>query len=163
MENSFAMRRIRLHGWHVLALVGTALALGCSQDAGPETYSVTGKVIQNNQPVEGASVSFAPAGDAGSAAAGKTDASGQYTVNAVPGDYTVTIVKYESAADSGGEDLGMETAEYEAAQAGAEAEQDQQDSSSGNRLPAKYADPATSGFTHTVKEEDSTFDLNLEG
>ncbi len=164
------MKRIRLRGWFVLALVGAVLALGCPQGADrPATYQVTGKVTQNGSPVEGATVTFAPTG-AGSAAVGKTDASGQYALStsgdegALPGQYNVTVVKYEGQADVGaGGEIDMDSEAYEKIQAGGGASAQQAEAK--NLLPEKYANPADSGFKATVTEDESknVFDFNLEG
>jgi hypothetical protein len=58
----------------VVALV--ALLLGCSQESGPPLGKVSGTVMLDGVPVEGAGLEFI--GDAGGVAYGRTDRSGKY-------------------------------------------------------------------------------------
>lgn len=67
----------------------------------PPTYELTGTVSYNGDPVDGASVSFqSSSGDSKVGAAGKTDASGQFTLTtfkpgdgAVAGTHDVVVIK----------------------------------------------------------------------
>ena len=166
------MRKATLYGWFVLLAMGIALGLGCPQQGakGPATYAVTGTVTQGGQPVEGATVTFVPAGS-GKSASGITDASGKYTLStskagdgAVPGEYGVKIVKYEGqpqqAAGSGSEGETDESG-YPASYDGA-APEGEDEGAPANLLPEKYADPSTSDLKATVQEGDNTFDFPLE-
>jgi hypothetical protein len=157
----------KLSGGNLLAVVllGSLLVLGCAGQPGadhPATYAVTGTVTHNGQPVEGATVAFQAAAGSGGAI-GVTDAGGKYALTtfksgdgAVPGEYKVKVFKYKSqasaAVDESSEDYVAPT-------------ENEQTAGSENLLPAKYADPATSGFTATVSEDASknVFDLTLEG
>jgi hypothetical protein len=164
------MKRTRLRGWFVLAVVGTVFAFGCEQAADrPATYPVTGQVTLNGEPVDGATVTFVPSGE-GQAASAVTDASGNYALStfgaddgAVPGQYNVKIVKYPgsepAAAGAGGEytDEMYQEGYGGAADTGEEAAEPE------NLLPEKYADASTSGLTATVQEGDNNFDFALEG
>ena len=92
---------------------------GCGEDPGvtdrPATVPVSGVVTLGGNPVEGATVTFhagvpAPGQTAqGNSAVGQTDAEGRFQLKtfeandgAVPGEYVVTISKYEAAASGGG-------------------------------------------------------------
>ena len=103
------IRLIRSAG---LAAASAFLCLaGCGESAGPvdreRTVPVTGTVTYNGTPVADASVSLVPETPVGEAASkkgafGKTDASGKFTLTtfepgdgAVPGNYKVTVRKYE--------------------------------------------------------------------
>jgi hypothetical protein len=85
-----------------------------------------------------------------------TDAGGTYTLRtlntegAVPGKYTVTVTKTETAAASGAA-VSMEDATKSVA--AGEPKQ---------LLPGKYADPAQSPLKFDVTAETKTIDLKLE-
>ncbi len=151
-----------------VVLLASVLAFGCGQQGAdrPKTVPVTGTVTHGGAPVEGATVAFQSASGA-RGAVGVTDAGGKYTLTtfesgdgAVPGEYQVKIFKYkveevsEAVGDVDSDDY-VPPAEGEGEEETAEAE---------NLLPAKYADPTTSGLTATVTEGgDNTFDFPLEG
>jgi hypothetical protein len=91
-----------------LVAIGLALAVFAGCDGGRGTTSVSGTVLYNNQPVDGASVSLLPKSESADAkpARGTTDASGNFTVTtyfgpddqpagALPGEYRVTITKID--------------------------------------------------------------------
>lgn len=137
-----------------------------------DTVPVTGTVTQSGQPVEGARVTFSPEGT-GHAAAGVTDASGKFTLTsvttgdgAVPGQYQVTITKYETETDA----IAPGETDMDAIYAAAE-EAGEDISGMGGRnepegpknlLPTKYESPATSGLTAAVSadgQNDFSFDL----
>jgi hypothetical protein len=154
----------------VVALLG--MTFGCQKgDDRPATYAVTGTVTQGGTPVEGAMVNFSPTGD-GQAASGTTDASGKYSLTtfaagdgAVPGEYAVTVLKYEGggqATDSGGTDT---LDEYDAEYSPEEEDKGGGDEEPENLLPSKYADPSTSELKATVTQNpaDNVFDFALEG
>ncbi|MCS7239476.1 MAG: carboxypeptidase-like regulatory domain-containing protein [Thermoguttaceae bacterium] len=138
-----------------VALTISALLLaGCGGQAGPTTYRVTGTVTQDGKPLADAAVTFHPVGQ-GQPAVGRTDASGRYETSALPGRYRVTVAKYASA--EGGTAAAAPSGEYQEAAPGTTP------APSRNILPAKYADPATSGFEVEVKPGDNTFDFRIEG
>lgn len=160
-----------------VAIALTAASFGCGQSADPdrpETFPITGTVMYNGAPIEGASVSFVPMGEGtggeGKGAAGFTNASGQYTLTtfkagdgAVPGQYRVKITKLTqppapAAAPATPSGSGVEVeAGYEP---GAE---DAPEAAPTNLLPAKYADPNTSGLMVEVKAgENPPQDFTLE-
>ena len=73
----------RIHCCRVLALALLALLGGCK--TGPDMVPVTGTVLLDDKPVEGAAVMFSPA--EGRPAEGVTDAQGKFTLTTVePGD-----------------------------------------------------------------------------
>lgn len=164
------MKTRRLCLWCTMVVVATLLAVGC-QPAGPShppTFGVTGKVTLDGNPVEGATVTFVP-GQTGDPAVGTTDASGTYSLKsfgsedgATPGEYKVTVTKYDFAEAAGGGGGGTD-GEMPADYGGAAPDSAGGDGGK-NALPAKYASAAESGFTATVTEDASqnVFDLALE-
>lgn len=163
-----------LFGGAVLVLT-VGLIGGCSRGPSrPKTYSVSGTVTFNGQPVEGASVIFVPKsmvqGGAGQNAQGpqvataETDAQGRYQLTtfakgdgAIPGEYLVKVFKYpkpETPAGTGGQ--GEE--EYRPPE---EAETQPAAATPKNLLPDKYANERTSGLSFTVEAKANTFDITL--
>lgn len=118
----------------------------------PEVVDAEGVVTYQNQPVEGATVVFAPT-DGKHAASGLTDSSGRFAVSAfpnsegaVPGSYKVTVTKLEtpSASAEGGDGHGESVAAPK------------------NLLPTKYAETAGTPLTADVPASGKTdfqFDL----
>ncbi len=166
------MKRTSLYGSFTLLLICIALSLGCPQRGPdrPATYPVTGTVTHNGEPVGGAAVTFVAVGG-GQSAAGVTDASGKYSLTtfqsgdgAVPGQYGVKIVKFESEAAEAGGGAGAEPLEPGGLPAGPAAGMGVGEGGSEpkNLLPEKYADPSTSGLNATVAERDNVFDFPLE-
>jgi hypothetical protein len=164
------MNNITWIGWLGSAVVAIALTVGCEQPGSdrPATYKVTGKVTLDGDPVEGATVTFAPSGAGGTPAVGTTDGSGSYSLKsfgteqgAVPGEYMVSVTKYafdDAGGGGGGSDAGDKMpADYTGA-----AEQGE-DSGGQNELPAKYSVAKDSGLTATVTENagDNVFDFSL--
>ncbi len=154
----------------VIALFGCA---GCGS-GGPSTHPVTGVVTLDNEPIEGAVVTFNPSGSEGRSATGTTDASGRYELTtlasgdgATEGSYRVTIAKYEypdgTAAEPATEEEPPEmTPEEEAAyMEEAYEEEEDVDPPAENVLPQKYSNPATSGFEAEVTSGENSFDFDL--
>ncbi|QDU38981.1 hypothetical protein Mal4_33130 [Maioricimonas rarisocia] len=103
---------------HIGAMVLCAsLSAGCGGgNDGPELIDVYGTVTMDGQPLEGATVQFAPEGGAGEGrrlVAGRTDSSGEYSLQyspsrdgAAPGSYRVSITTYrEMEVDEEGMDV----------------------------------------------------------
>lgn len=140
-------------------------AIGCSGpvDERPKTAKVRGKVTYNGKPVEGAVVSFV-SDDVPRAATGKTDANGEFTLTtyepgdgAIIGTYKVAITKPagEAAADDAGYDPDNPNPQYEK-------QMEKTEPAGKSEIPAKYADPKTSGLTATVEDkEENYFEFNL--
>ncbi|NMC21707.1 MAG: carboxypeptidase regulatory-like domain-containing protein [Thermogutta sp.] len=149
-----------------IALVGIVLGGACNRGASkPKTYPVTGTVTMNGQPVVGATVTFTPKeppapGQAGpQAAGGVTDEQGRYQIGtfakgdgALPGEYLVSVTKYEGVAPTGG---GGSEEEYRPPLPGEETPVPK------NVLPPQYANPSTSGLSFKVEAKDNTFDITL--
>ncbi len=145
--------------------------VGCSsQPSGPErpkTIPVTVTVKYKGQPVEGAIVTFKPKSPDGKGATGRTDANGvakMMTFTAgdgcLPGSYSVTIVKYETAQASGASAEESEEA-YEAEMAKAMEGEEEEEAPPKSLLPEKYAKPETSGLTADVSEQNNEFTFEL--
>lgn len=157
------------------AVLGPLALLGCGSDSDvanrPDVFPVTGIVTLGGSPVEGATVTFvntagmAPGEQAsGRSSVGRTDASGRYELTtfesgdgAAPGEYTVTVTKYEVQIAGGGgtptdvaeEGGSLEGDSYTAPGEGKAAEED----SAKNLLPEKYASAKTSDLKVTVKAD----------
>ena len=155
----------------MLALLGLMLN-GCSKGPSrPKTYSVSGTVTFNGQPVDGATVVFVPKalGTGGAAApqgpqvaTGETDAQGRYSLGtfakgdgAIPGEYLVKVFKYPKPATPAGTSSGGEE-EYRPPEENAPPPPAPK-----NMLPEKYANEQTSGLSFTVEPKANTFDISL--
>lgn len=166
----------RRAGAALLCYIGAVCLTGCTggaegQSEFPETVAVTGTVTYNGQPVEGATVTFSPdipqhelamGKTGGHAAFATTDAKGVYSLytawgsGAVPGDYNVTVTKYDQppvAAGAASDDEYEPPEFYENQPAAAAAPK--------SLLPAKYAQAgelkvtvSSSGGTHNLELKD---------
>ncbi len=134
-------------GWSG-GLLALLVLIGCSSGDGdrPRRVPVTGKVVYQGKPVEGAHVTFVPQTQGQSPAFGTTDAAGAFKLStfdvddgAQPGAYTVTISK---TVTEGG------PASSEPVNTGAPPPS----SKTTDLLPPTYKTPATSGLSATVKE-----------
>lgn len=148
--------------------------VGCTQVEDVRRYPVSGTVTQKGKPLEGAIVAFTPEAD-GRPASGTTDSSGKYVLTtlvsgdgAVPGSYNISIAKYdqkatlpaksESGKPADPNDITNEYPEdYNELQASEIAA-----AISRNLLPAKYANPNSSGLKATVAEQENTFDFKID-
>lgn len=147
-----------------LLILGVFLASGCGGGSDKyKVFKVTGTVTLDGEAVEGAAVTFMPQSAEGVAAAGTTDASGEYSLQtagvskrgAVPGDYTVTVIKQ------------VHTEVNPSGKAPPKGEMPVMSPSvtteSTNVLPMKYSIPTQSGLTATVSDSGSnSFDLELK-
>ena len=101
--------------------VGAVLAVtaGCGGSSLGTPVPVTGKIIYQGQPVEGAQVTFHAKADTGEEGAvrrsanGRTAADGTFSLTtfktgdgALPGDYVITVSKIEGSAASGRTEIG---------------------------------------------------------
>jgi hypothetical protein len=137
---------------------------------------VTGTVTYNGNPVEGAMVGFLPADkQTGKPANAVTNAEGKFELNtyvagtnqvsgALPGDYSVTIIK---ASGSAGEAPQMDNYSPATAPLTSDASDPQGATATTLKaeIPAKYADPEKSRLSVTVKpsgNEPLTFALTDE-
>jgi hypothetical protein len=137
-----------------LLLLALASVAGCDSPAdGPQTYTVTGEVTLDGQPVVGADVAFLPSTSTPDAAPAQavTDAAGRFEV----------VSLFDQGRTS---QAGMTTGTY-----GVQITQlKRPPPNSGllqppkNLLPQKYASPATSGLTATVApDEENHFVFKL--
>jgi hypothetical protein len=116
----------------LLGLV-TLTLLCCSCSRGPKLVPVRGTVLFQDKPAEGATVVFVPVGnETAPKPSGKVGADGTFTLatyslgeGALPGDYDVVVTWYPPNARE------LENPR--------------------SKLPARYADPATSKLKATVK------------
>jgi len=149
--------------WLLLSL---AVVLGCGGEPDKiKVIPVTGTVTLDGKPLEEATVTFLPQTAQGVAAAATTDKNGHYVLQtagahrpgAAPGQYTVTIMKIEVKP--------LRTQEESFAQAksqGANA-MPLPTTESKQLLPAKYRNPALSGFTATVSDSGkNSFDFDVK-
>ena len=91
-----------------------SVALGCSSRPSdtPELAPVSGVVLMDGEPLEGASVTFSPV-NGGRGAAGSTDAEGRFRVAYIkyagcpPGDCSVTVSTFGEILDEFGGVEGM--------------------------------------------------------
>ncbi len=160
---------VRLAGRLLLGLAAL-VTLGCAGGKARDTVPVSGKVTLDGAPVEGATVVFTPTSGEGAAATGKTDASGVYRLTtrdpndgAKPGTYLVSISKTETADPTAGA-IKPGMSEEEATRAAYEAYEKagKKEPTVTEHLPAKYKNPATSGFkVEVTKGGKNEFDFPL--
>lgn len=149
--------------------MSTLCLFGCKKaaDNRPKRVPATVTVTYRGAAVEGATVTFHPANPDGKPAFGRTDAQGRASLTtfdpndgALPGDYVVTVVKMEGgeqANQPSSTEVGAMPANP--AQGGAPS---LQNTGPRHLLPAKYADPNSSGLRATVNpsgENDFKFEL----
>ena len=139
------------------------LVAGCSGEGFPETHAVTGVVMHQGNPVEGATVTLVPSDPKGRSASGVTDAEGKFAATsyfspehqpkgALPGDYAITVSKVEIRELPEG--LTPEEAQAAFAELGPPK----------NLLPNAYRSPNTSGLKVTVGDAPpEPLTLELEG
>lgn len=141
--------------WVSYCLLGLAVtALGCGERGDANLVSVTGTVLYDGEPVEGASVVFR---SDSSVASGMTDSSGRFELRtqgqgsgAEPGDYKVMVTKIP-VVDAVMQE--MEAAEEDPA--GGDAQK--------NELPDRYANFVDSPLEFTVTPgEKNDFTIELE-
>jgi hypothetical protein len=147
-------------------LLGAIALVGCGESDSLPTVSVNGTVTLGGKPLEGAVVAFTPTGAEGQSASGTTDASGRYSLTtrtsdgAIPGDYKVTITKYDAPPPTTG---GPAETTPEGGMPASYTGADPDTPPSKNLLPEKYANGDTSGFTAKVTAgAPNTHDFALE-
>lgn len=163
-----------LFGSFIASLIALSGCGGADSNR-PQTYPVSGTVTQGGQPVADANVTF-HLRDGSRSALGVTDAGGNFKLTtftagdgAVAGEYQVTVTKYDRPAIvARGTGPLVDTAEAgegepaeKQPQAGKASRGETPDPKS--TLPAKYADPETSGLTATVSTSGAnTFEFQLD-
>lgn len=153
----------------LMSVIAFSLA-GCGSGSNPPV-PVSGKVVLEGKPVEGAVVTFHSKDPGGRSASGRTGSDGTFKLTTVktddgapPGDYVITIAKQESKVPGGNAPVDISKGDYGAAYG-----QMMGAAGGGNMskimkdvLPAKYANAADSGLSRTVvKGEPNEFDFEL--
>lgn len=167
-----------------------AVVAGCGGPSNPPTHKVTGTVMFDGKPVEGASVTFKPEeGSSNQAAVGTTLADGTYQLTsfaandgAMVGAYKVVVTKsqiqdggespYGAAppAEAGDDDSRLKEMTDEERdqmmedQYAAATKKGMKEGSDAPKalLPKKYGDIRTTDLSYTVVEGDNTYDITLE-
>jgi len=145
-----------------LALCSVAfLAAGCGSDVKlPKVQPVTGTVMYEGKPLEGANVVLVPSDTAQKSAGATTDAEGKFSVmtyidpehqieGALPGNYGIAVTKMEvtKSAEMTAEQMMSQPMAMKAPK---------------SLLPKKYSAPMTSGFKVTVGEDAPPEPLTLD-
>jgi hypothetical protein len=133
------------------------LTLGVAAcNRGPQMAPVTGVVLLNGQPVEGAAVLFTPEAG-GRPADGVTDKEGKFTLQTfAPGDGAV-IGKHKVAF------IGMRMTGVQATSDGLSGEVNESKAREVWFVPKKYASPDTSGLEAEVKRNMEPLKFELTG
>ena len=158
---------VSLLGFFVLVLVG------CSNSDSRYT-KVEGTVTYNQQPMEGANVTFLPvsAGENNEPAAGRTDAGGKFSLTSskavkggsgiLPGEYVVLVSKVVLPPDPDGEAFEQGTITYEELLDRRVKTAASREAAAKNVLPEKYSQRDKTDLKATVvsgKNSPFTFDL----
>jgi hypothetical protein len=145
-------------------------SLGCGGSGFATPEPVSGRVFFQDKPVEGARVTFLSTSEGGRSASGTTDSQGNFSLTtfkrndgAIPGDYVVTISKFEG--QSGGGPIDISEGDYGAdygAMMEASARGDTEAMVGKAQLPEKYGNPADSGLQRSVvKGQPNEFEFDL--
>jgi len=150
-------------GVFVACLVAT-FAVGCREDL--NLLPASGTVTYQGKPLEGALVTFL--GEGNKLGSGTTDAAGKYTIStlgksgATPGKNQVAVTKQSGAASvPQTRDTTTPPSPEEIQKMMGDMKKNMSGKQAKHLLPAKYADPAQSGFTADVQPGKSTFDFTL--
>ena len=144
-------------------MLATAVGgIGCSSQKPSKFRPVKGVVTYQGKPVENAVVSLVPKGGDGRSATGTTDSNGAFSAGtvgvgdgALPGEYSVTIIKAEAGESPYAHMTDMEE-QQQAAKGPLPIPKPQ------HLLPQKYSKAATSGLSATIGDtgaEDLKFEL----
>jgi len=136
-------------------VVGLFLA-GCG--SGDNLVSVSGKVTFQGNPVANAQLVFKPVGT-GQNATAMTDSSGNYSLRAAPGRYKVSVTVVQASGPA--IDASNPSADYGKMMMAAAQGQPAQPASATQPggIPAKYANPETSGLEVEVPKGPYNFSL----
>lgn len=143
-------------GWLLVGPLVIALAatIGCGKggkEAG--TVNISGTVVLDGKPLDGATVAFIGR-DGAKLSSAHTDRSGQFTLNAAIGRNQVTVAKGEPGpppTEMSEEDMLMPTEEVLKSMPPPPK----------SLVPARYADPKTSGIAIEVVEGMESVELSL--
>ncbi|WP_339733864.1 carboxypeptidase-like regulatory domain-containing protein [uncultured Gimesia sp.] len=161
MRNNLSNQFTKVSGCLSIVLIASLLGCGGAEDTRPVRNSVFGTVTYQGTPVEGAVITFRPAGPEGQTANGRTDETGTFQMGTfegsdgvVPGEYTVMITKLEAASSS--QALPEDDPNYDP--------NPKAEAPPKNLLPKKYANADTSELTVSVPAGEDltglTFELN---
>lgn len=157
--------RGNLHGAAGLIILALMIS-GCGSGgaSGPKTVRVSGVVYLDNEPVEGALVTFS---NEGFAATGRTNSEGRYelTQGAVPGENIVTVVKWQEGDLKLNPEEGMDEGQLEAMGAGTPENPGNVAAQLGAKqlIPDRYSSPEKTDLKYPVPEDGTeTADLRLQ-
>ena len=154
--------------------LGVACFVGCgSKDK--DHRKVSGTVTMNGAPLEGATLTFYPQEPSGDSGGGKTGADGTFTITSsraseggtglLPGEYRVTVTKFEELSDPDQEaydkgEITYEELQERKAKAGAYAKVEVPEL----LTPPKYQRDDTTPLTATVTDDPkkNVFEFNLD-
>ncbi|MFN0020193.1 MAG: hypothetical protein ACKVP0_18180 [Pirellulaceae bacterium] len=168
--------------WKFVGLLVVAfLAVGCGS-GGPPTYKAVGTVTYKGQPVAGATLIFTY--ENSTTATGFTDTAGKFQLialgsnkGATAGKGVLTVTKFPEAAAAPAamgpklDKVDPKTMDPKKMAEEMQAKRSQMDPSKNpsttsapkNELPAKYADPATSGLNFEIlPKNDNNFTVDLK-
>jgi len=145
--------------------------IGCGKN--DARYSkIEGVITYNQQPVEGATVTFSPVNyvDGAEPAAGRTDASGRYTLTSsgavsggtgiLPGEYSVVVKKTTAAPDP--DDVAFSAGKITYDELQARKAKSNRSPVITHLVPEKYGRSSTSGLKATVVSgKNPPFDFDL--
>jgi hypothetical protein len=163
---------MRTHYFFVLIVsLILSISVGCQKKHAdnPDFRFVTGIVTLDNNPLEGATVTFFPLEPSGMPASGYTNAQGKYTLTALdsfnagkgtkPGKYRVTVKKNEKVIDTDMDELNAGRITYNEYQ---ERQNKQPPSQPQSIVPIIYTDQAKSPLVVTIEDKKNILDLDLK-
>ncbi len=167
LVQKFHFSKISKSGF-IIGLLSLFTLVGCGGPKGPAVTVVSGTVMLDGEPLDGASVVFHPTSSSGLAGTGKTSADGTFGLSTfratpgagvVPGEYVVTISKEEWPQFEEPED---DDPDYERKMA--QVERDMERAKPTYITPQAYGDEETSGLTATVStgENKIVFELSSD-
>jgi hypothetical protein len=163
------------HNSFLMAIVAglfVFVTAGCGGNPDSKYAKVEGTITYKQQPVDGANVSFLPVDANGESAAGKTDASGKFSLTSsqavkggqglLPGEYRVLVSKSVTPVDPDEEAFSQGKITYDELQTRKSAKSQIPSPSAKDLLPEKYKQPGKTDLTATVeKGKVSTFNFDL--
>ena len=144
-----------------------ATTLGCSRGGIDGLVPARGKVIYQNKPVDGATVSFLNnAGGLPATAITKADGSFELSTSghngALPGPYRVTVIKTDAVPDTTSPDLGFSPDGVDLSMEAAAKSAGKKQPKPKDLVPIKFTSPATTTLQYEVKSSDNNFEIKLD-
>lgn len=149
----------------VVALLATVS--GCSGGGIQGLVPARGKVIYQNKPVEGATISFLN-NTGGLPATAITKADGSFELStsghngALPGPYRVTVMKTDAVPDTTGTDLGFSPEGMDLSMEAAAKTAGKKQAKPKELVPAKFTSPTTTTLQYEIKSSDNNFEIKLD-